>query len=109
MQAQYLNFFRIFNRPANLFAKRKNILLANEGSHLTPHHLFRLITEQALGRRSFVQNPPVTVEDGEAVGRVFDERAKTVVAAAKLLTIVSQTSELGDHPVDPGGFGRLRD
>src|SRR6202047_3808790 len=66
MQAQCLNFFRIFNRAANLFAERSNILLANEGFRMAPHHLLRLVTQQALGRRSFVQNLSVSVQDGDA-------------------------------------------
>ena len=31
------------------------------------------------------------------------------MAAAKLLMFIGETSELGDHPVDPGRFGWLRD
>src|SRR6266851_5491217 len=108
-QEHRLDFFRIFNRAADLIEKRSDILPADEGRHMTPFHLLRLITRQALDRRSLVQNQSIGVQDRDAVGCVLDERAKAIMAAAKLFTSGRPTSELGDHPVHPGRWGWVRD
>jgi hypothetical protein len=61
VDTERLNFFRIFKRAVNLVDKWSDIIRADEITDMPAYHLLRCVTEQALGRRSFVQNPSFSV------------------------------------------------